>query len=117
MKLLLLAVFTCAGVAFAVAADANRLTYLDDNSPFWPTPQSPKFITAQWVGEPGVDAVVILAIDDMRNTPNTPEGKPGTAKYETFLRPILDRLKQIAPAHGGTGHAPLSIMTNTVALD
>jgi len=50
----------------------------------------------------------------MRNTPNTPEGKAGTAKYEAFLRPILDRLKKIEPAHGGDGRAPLSIMTNTV---
>ncbi|MEQ1861468.1 MAG: PVC-type heme-binding CxxCH protein [Chthoniobacteraceae bacterium] len=87
--------------ASACAADANRLTYLDDTSPFWPTPQSPKFTTPQWVGEPGVDAVVILAIDDMRES----------AKYETFLRPILDRLKRI------DGRAPVSIMTNTVKPD
>ncbi len=101
----------------AFAVDGNRLTYLDSDSPFWPSAQSPKFITPQWVGEPGVDAVVILAIDDMRNTPNTPEGKPGTAKYEAFLRPILDRLKKIEPDHGGNGRAPLSIMTNTVVPD
>ena len=82
----------------ALAADGNRLTYLDDTSPFWPTPQSPKFTTPQWVGEEGVEAVVILAIDDMREP----------AKYEAFLRPILDRLKQI------DGRAPVSIMTNTV---
>ncbi len=84
--------------AAALAADGNRLAYLDDKSPFWPTPKSPRFITPQWVGEPGVDAVVVLAIDDMRDT----------AKYETFLRPILDRLKQI------DGRAPVSIMTNNV---
>src|SRR5436190_23971504 len=90
-----------AAASSALAVDGNRLTYLDDNSPFWPTPQAPKFTAPQWVGEAGVDAVVILAIDDMRNTPNTPEGKPGTAKYETFLRAILDRLKKIDPARGG----------------
>lgn len=110
-------VLVLAFAATAFAIDGNRLTYLDDNSPFWPTAQSPKFITPQWVGEPGVDAVVILAIDDMRNSPNTTDGKPGTAKYETFLRPILDRLKKIEPAHGGDGRAPLSIMTNTVVAD
>jgi putative membrane-bound dehydrogenase-like protein len=82
----------------AFAVDGNRLTYLDDNSPFWPSAKSAKFITPQWIGEPGVDAVVILAIDDMRDT----------AKYEAFLRPILDRLKRI------DGRAPVSIMTNTV---
>lgn len=114
MQTRLLALLCLATTALAADNAGNRLTYLDDNSPFWPTPQSPKFITPQWIGEPGVDAVVILAIDDMRNTPNTPEGQPGTAKYETFLRPILDRLKKIEPAHGGDGRAPLSIMTNTV---
>ena len=85
----------------AHAVDANRLTYLDDASPFWPSARSAKFITPQWVGEPGVDAVVILAIDDMRDTP----------KYEAFLRPILDRLKRI------DGRAPVSIMTNRVPPD
>jgi putative membrane-bound dehydrogenase-like protein len=53
-------------------------------------------ITPQWVGEPGVDAVVILAVDDMRDT----------ARYEKFLRPILDRLRRI------DGRAPVSIMVN-----
>ena len=48
------------------------------------------------MGEPGVEAVVILAIDDMRDP----------QKYETFLRPILDRLKQI------DGRAPVSIFCN-----
>ena len=96
---LLISILLSAAVASALAADANRLTYLDDASPFWPAPHSPKFTTPQWVGEPGVDAVVILAIDDMRDP----------AKYEAFLRPILDRLKRI------DGRAPVSIMTNTVA--
>ena len=82
----------------ALAADGNRLTYLDDTMPFWPSAKSAKFITPQWIGEPGVEAVVILAIDDMRDT----------AKYEAFLRPILDRLKKI------DGRAPVSIMTNSV---
>ncbi len=82
----------------ALAVDGNRLTHLDDTSPFWPSGRSAKFITPQWIGEPGVDAVVILAIDDMRDT----------AKYEAFLRPILDRLKKI------DGRAPVSIMTNNV---
>src|SRR6478735_8767436 len=65
--------------------DGNRLTYLTSDSPFYPGLGFPKLTTPQWVGERGVDAVVILAIDDMRQ----PE------KYETVLRPILDRLKRI----------------------
>src|SRR4051812_25709573 len=76
--------------------DANRLAYLDDPvNPYYPSRTFPKLITPQWVGEAGVDAVVILAIDDMRDP----------AKYEKFLRPCLDRLKQI------DGRAPVSIMT------
>src|SRR5439155_1501607 len=58
----------------------------------------PKLTTPQWVGEPGVEAVVILAIDDMREP----------QKYETVLRPILERLKQI------DGRAPVSILCNVI---
>src|SRR5262245_21928580 len=82
----------------AAPADANRLAYLDENDPFYPHVRFPKLTTPQWVGEPGVEAVVILSIDDMRET----------GRYETFLRPILERLKQI------DGRAPVSIMANAV---
>ncbi len=88
----------------AAAADGNRLTFLDDSSPYWPKPDSAKLVTPQWVGEPGVEAVVILAIDDLRETSIT-------KAHEPFLRPIIARLKQI------DGHAPISIMTNTVSPD
>lgn len=77
------------------AIDANRLTYVDSTDPFYPHRDFPKLITPQWVGESNVDAVVVIAIDDMRDT----------QQYEKFLRPILDRLKQI------DGRAPVSIMT------
>jgi putative membrane-bound dehydrogenase-like protein len=80
----------------ARAADGNRLTYLDENGPYYVSRTFPKLITPQWVGEEGVEAVVVLAIDDMRD----PD------KYEKFLRPILQRLKRIG------GRAPLSIMSN-----
>src|SRR5947209_16281051 len=73
----------------------NRLAYLDELNPYYPNRTFPKLITPQWVGEDGVDAVVILAIDDMR----------GHEKWEQFLRPILNRLKKI------DGRAPVSIMT------
>jgi len=83
------------------AADANRLTYLDENDPFYVSRSFPRLVTPQWVGEDGVEAVVILAIDDMRET----------AKYEKFLRPILQRLKKI------DGRAPVSIMTCKIDPD
>ena len=78
--------------------DGNRLTYLDRADPYYVGRTFPKLVTPQWVGEPGVEAVVVLAIDDMR----APDG------YEKFLRPILNRLKKI------DGRAPVSIMTCTV---
>src|SRR4051812_6291070 len=84
-------------LAAPFSTNGNRLAYLDSDDPFYPNFSFPKLITPQWVGEEGVDAVVVLAIDDMRN--NEP-------KYETMLRPILERLKKI------DGRAPVSIMVN-----
>src|SRR5260370_20847604 len=78
------------------AGPGNRLAYLDELDPYYPHAKFPKLITPQWVGEKDVEAVVVLAIDDMRDP----------KRYETFLRPILRRLQQI------DGRAPLSIMTN-----
>lgn len=83
----------------SAASTANRLVYLDEDNPFYPGLNFPKLTTPQWVGESGVEAVVVLAIDDMRETP----------KYEQMLRPILERLKRI------DGRAPVSIMCNTLA--
>jgi putative membrane-bound dehydrogenase-like protein len=85
-------------LAYAQPGPGNRLAYLDEVDPYYPHRSFPKLITPQWVGEEGVDAVVILAIDDMRDP----------RKYEAFLRPILRRLKEI------DGRAPVSIMTNQV---
>ena len=78
----------------ATAADANRLAYLDDDTPFWPSAKSPKFVTPQWIGEEGVDAAVILSIDDLR---------ADVEKWERYVRPVLERLKHI------DGRAPFSI--------
>ncbi len=82
----------------AAEPSANRLTYLEENDPFYVHREFPKLITPQWVGEEGVEAVITLGIDDMRE----PE------KYEAYLRPILERLKQI------DGRAPVSILTVNV---
>ena len=97
LSLLLFALSTRLLAAAEPASNGNRLTYLDSNDPFYVHRDFPKLTTPQWVGEPGVEAVVVLAIDDMRET----------SKYETFLRPVLERLKKI------DGRAPVSIMTNT----
>ena len=87
----------------AATAHGQRhdLSHLDTNNPYHVGLDTPKLTTPQWVGEPGVEAVVILGIDDMRD--------PG--RYEAFLRPVLQRLKKI------DGRAPVSIMTNSVRPD
>ncbi|MBI4324376.1 MAG: VCBS repeat-containing protein [Chloroflexi bacterium] len=91
--------FALSPLVQSAPSSANRLTYLDENDPFYVGRNFPKLATPQWIGEAGVEAVVILAIDDLREP----------QKYETFLRPILERLKQI------DGRAPVSIFCN--ALD
>lgn len=91
------AVFSLAEPSFA--GDGNRLTYLDDPAnPYYVGRDFPKLTTPLWVGEEGVEAVVVLAIDDMR----------GHERWEAYLRPILERLKQI------DGRAPVSIMTCSI---
>jgi putative membrane-bound dehydrogenase-like protein len=95
LKFLSIVVLSVTSAIDCRAADANRLTYLDDVDPYYVSRTFPKLITPQWVGEDGVEAVVILAIDDMR----------GPEKWEAFLRPILRRLQQL------DGRAPVSIMT------
>ena len=82
--------------------DANRLTYLDDfSNPYYPNLNFAKLVTPQWVGEEGVEGVITLGIDDMREV----------ERYEAYLRPILDRLHEIY------GYAPVSIVTNSVDPD
>jgi hypothetical protein len=78
------------------AAEPYRMAFRDIAcDPYYVGRDFPRLTTPQWVGEDGVHAVVTLAIDDMRDT----------ARYEAYLRPILDRLKQI------DGRSPVSIMT------
>ncbi len=82
-------------LALAQSDDPNRLCYLDGNDPYYVHGSFARLTTPQWVGEEGVEAVIVLAIDDMR----------GHEKWEAYLRPILERLKKI------DGRAPVSIMT------
>ena len=82
----------------AAPPDGTRPARPEECNPYYPNRETPRLTTPQWVGEPGVEAVVVLAIDDMRDP----------AVYEAYLRPILDRLKAI------DGRAPVSIMTNRV---
>src|ERR1700710_2385554 len=94
--LLALTITLALGASLRGGPDGNRLTYLDHSDPYHVGLKFPKLTTPQWVGEEGVEAVVVLAIDDMME-----KSEP----YEKFLRPILERLKAI------DGRAGLSIMT------
>lgn len=85
----------------ATTAEEPDLFSLDQSNPWYPDVNFPALKTPAWVDEAGVECVVVLAIDDMRDS----------AKYEHYLRPILNRLKQI------DGRAPVSIMTNSVKPD
>jgi putative membrane-bound dehydrogenase-like protein len=88
--------FLCCVLTSFAAGSGNRLTVVDEFCDiYYPNAVYPKLTTPQWIGEEGVDAALILAIDDMRDPP----------KYEAYLRPILNRLKEI------DGRAALSIMT------
>jgi len=69
--------------------------------PYFPGLSTARLVTPQWVGEDGVEAVVVLSIDDMRDI----------GRYETWLRPVLECLKET------DGRAPVSILTNQVAPD
>ena len=86
---------------FASAANAQQVSPSESREVWFPNQNTPRLTTPQWVGDPGVECVVVLAIDDMRDP----------AKYEAYLRPILQRLKAI------DGRAALSIMTCAVKPD
>ena len=74
-------------VLSAFAESGNRLTHLDEpNNPWQFDQQSPKLTTPQWIGEEGVEAVVVLAIDDMSG-----DGQ----HFRDYLTPIIERLKVI----------------------
>ncbi|NUN95916.1 MAG: VCBS repeat-containing protein [Candidatus Omnitrophica bacterium] len=75
---------------------ADPFSHLEEIDPYRVSQYAPRLLTPQWIGEPGVDAVIILSIDDL--------GDP--VKYEQYLRPILERLKKI------DGRAALSITAN-----
>ncbi|MDA7632658.1 c-type cytochrome [bacterium] len=95
-NLVLLGLFSLVSVSTSFAADS--LVVLDENDPFYVDHTFPKLTTPQWIGDSVTDAVVVLAIDDMREP----------QKYEAFLRPIIDRLKAI------DGKSHVSIMSNAI---
>ena len=50
------------------ADPGNRLSYLDEFcDPYYAGLDTAKLVTPQWIGEPDVEAVVVLSIDDMRD--------------------------------------------------
>src|SRR5512145_1852994 len=98
----LLLAFLAPARSSGAASPADRFLHLEERSPFAVGPSFAKLTTPQWFGqeggfgEEGVEAVVILSIDDMRES----------GKYRAFLEPIQKRLRELQ------GESPLSIFTN-----
>ncbi len=86
----------------ALAGDGNRLTYLDAFcDPYYVGRDMAKLVTPQWIGEEGVEAAAILSIDDLSDP----------AVHEAFLRPIIERLKEI------DGRGPVSCMGTRIDVN
>jgi hypothetical protein len=97
MRLAVWLFWMAAAIPAAAADVGNRLAWVDDAcNPYYVGLDAPKLVTPQWIGQEGVQAVIVLSVDDMRSTP----------PYEKCLRPIIERLKSI------DGRGPVSIMTN-----
>ncbi|MCA9442364.1 MAG: dehydrogenase, partial [Candidatus Omnitrophica bacterium] len=79
-----------------LAQEARSLTHLDEINPYAFGLHSAKLTTPQWIGEEGVESAVVLSIDDLSDA----------TKYENYLRPILNRLKEI------DGRAGMTITAN-----
>lgn len=100
-------------VAFCLADDqltaeesvGSRFTYLDELDPYYPNPDFPKLTTPMWVGEEGVDAVILLSVDDMGGPPFRPRYDVSPEAFQRFLTPLIQRLKKI------DGRAPIAVMT------
>ena len=113
MRLAVVACWILALLSFGAVAsggDGNRLTYLDEFSdPYYVGLHTPKLVTPQWVGEDGVQAVIVLSLNDPAMV--RPPDKNILSRVEAFLRPILERLKKI------DGRAPLSMMSTRLDPD
>ena len=92
------AIFSLLFISKAEPSEVNRLAHLDEpNNPWQVSIKSAKLITPQWIGEEGVEAVAVLAIDDMSG-----DGQ----HFRNYLSPIIERLKLI------DGRGPVSITCN-----
>ena len=102
----LIAAFALAAVLLRLDDESAPIVAVPDpdayrdhfTNPYWPTLNSPKLTTPQWIGEDGVEAAAVLSIDDMRRI----------EPYQSFIEPILQRLEAI------DGRAPLSIFANQI---
>ena len=61
--------WTAAAIPAAAADVGNRLSWVDDAcNPYYVGLDAPKLVTPQWIGQEGVQAIIVLSIDDMRST-------------------------------------------------
>ncbi len=89
----------------AAELPGSRFAYLDERDPYYPHAGFPRLTTPMWIGEEGVDAVILLSIDDMGGPPFRPRYDVSPEAFARFLTPLVERLKQI------DGRAPIAIMT------
>lgn len=83
--------------------DGNRLAYLDGHDPFYPRSGTARLVTPQWIGEPGVDAAVVLTVDGLDDVT--------IEQAEAYLTPVLERLRKI------DGRSHLSVMVGALGPD
>ncbi len=111
MKRSLLFLILCSLLALSAQAAGvgSRFAYLEEQDPYHVDGSFPKLTTPMWIGEKGVDAAILLSIDDMcRPFPEgRPKGLPVYARqprvYFDFLKPAINRLREI------DGRAPISV--------
>lgn len=100
IALLIASIFPSGAIA---DEQANRLTHLDSDSPYYVSGSFPKLTTPMWIGEKDVEAVVLLSVDDL--------GLLSIDHFEQNARPTLERLKEI------DGRAPVTFFVNRVDPD
>jgi hypothetical protein len=102
------AIFLIRLVCKEAVQSGNRLVYLDAyTDPYYPSSRFPKLVTTQWIGESGVEAVVIFSDDDLGTRRPFPEKILRIQRKQTFLDPVLSRLHRI------DGRQPISLMANS----
>ena len=99
----LLSLLLLPGPLSADSAGGSRFDYLEESGPFYPNGDFPRLITPQWIGEPGVDAVIHLTVDGISQVKSLPDHALTPAACLDFLEPAIRYLTAI------DGRAPITL--------